>query len=120
MTRCEAGIRGWPAFLGATGGAQDVFGGDVPVLARQFIAAMGPTDPFQDAVAHRRLQDRLEVTGWQLWRAAKVFDAGRLRALIAMSITAATARMLLRETSGMDGTRATVFLAVLSYSRAGT
>ena len=70
---CEsAGITTWssrfePSIGGASissaraGGAQDVVGGDPAPLARQFVAAARPADALEDAVAHQRLQHRLEM-----------------------------------------------------------
>src|SRR5262245_47083972 len=42
-------------------GAQDVLGGDAALLSRQFITATRPSNTFEDAVAHQRLQHRLEM-----------------------------------------------------------
>ena len=43
------------------GGAQDFVGGDAALLARELIAAARSAHASEDAVAHQRLQHRLEM-----------------------------------------------------------
>ena len=64
---------------------QDIDGRDAVAFASQLVAAMRAPNSPQDAIAHQRLQHRLEVARWQ--------PAGRARAFIATSMTAAIARM---------------------------
>ena len=65
--------------LGAARGAHDVLGADVVLLARELIAAVRPADTAQDAVAHQRLQHRLEMARRQLVARGK--RLGRNRAI---------------------------------------
>ena len=53
-------------FVGGAGGAQDIVGGDAALLAGELVAAARPADALEDAVAHQRLQDRLQMP----WRQA--------------------------------------------------
>jgi hypothetical protein len=62
----RAGRRRFAGFLGRAGGAQNIFGGDVAMVARELVAAVRPADAAQDPVMHQRLQDRLEMARRQL------------------------------------------------------
>ena len=92
--------------LGAAGGAQDVFGGDAFVLARQFVAAMRPAHAAAGCRRAPALAGPVRDGGAAACDApaSALADTGRPWALIATSITAAMARMPLRDTSGMVGT----------------
>ena len=81
LSSAECGQRRLVGVLDGAGGAQDVVGGDAPALARELVAAARPADAFEDAVAHQRLQHRLEMARRQAWRAASALaePAGRGR-----------------------------------------
>ena len=61
MSRIGFGNRGAVDLVGGAGRAQNIVGGDAALLARELIAAMRAADALENAVAHQRLQHRLEM-----------------------------------------------------------
>ena len=88
--------------VGRAGGAQDVVGGNSPTLAGELIATARPADALRMPWRTRACRTGSRCRGGRLWREAKALAAtGRPRALRAMSMTAAMAKMPLRGRSGM-------------------
>ena len=62
----RSGQRRLPAVFGAVGGVQNIFGADAAFIARDLVAAVRSAHAAQDAVAHKRLQHRLEMSRGKL------------------------------------------------------